>query len=245
MDHGALQQLVLAEDRHWWFVGRRRIVGKVLEALGLPKGARMLEAGCGGGGNLPLLARFGEVWAFELERDACAAAQSRGIGTVCAGSLPHEFPFAGQRFDAILLLDVLEHLTEPEASLRVLGDALAPGGHLIVTVPAYQWLWSQHDVLNEHVRRFTLATLEEQLAAGGFALALGSYFNSTLFPVAVAARLASRFGRQAAELEGLTLPPGNEVLARLFGAERHMAARGWLPFGLSVLGVATYSGGSS
>jgi len=241
MDRAALQAIVRAEDRHWWFVGRRRIVGRVLEDLSLEPGARLLEAGCGGGGNLPLMARFGEVSALELDEEACAAARSRGIGTVCLGSLPHAFPFVGQRFDVILLLDVLEHLTEPEASLRVLADALADDGHLIVTVPAYQWLWTQHDVLNHHVRRFTVDTLSEQLAAAGFTLTLGSYFNSALFPVAVMARLASRFGRQATEVAGLSIPVGNEMLAGLFGSERHIASRGWLPFGLSVLGVARRS----
>src|SRR6185312_16486006 len=112
-------------------------------------------AGCGSGGNLPMLAEFGEVSAFELDEAQLQRARERGIGTIARGSIPDALPFEGQRFDLVVMLDVLEHLEDDHAGLAAVLTRLAPGGFFLATVPAFPMLWSSHDVSHHHFRRYS------------------------------------------------------------------------------------------
>lgn len=236
MDRALTAEIAAVEDAHWWFRGRRAVVGRVLERLRLPPGARLLEAGCGSGGNLALLARYGRLRAFEPDPAMRAWASARGVVPVADGRLPDGIPFEGERFDAVLLLDVLEHVAEDQASLAALGARLAPGGRLVVTVPAYRWLWSAHDDANHHVRRYTRAGLVRTAWAAGLRVTWATYYNTLLFPVAAGARLASRLtGRTGSSGLGVPPHPFNDLLAGVFAAERHVVGRVPLPFGVSVL----------
>jgi SAM-dependent methyltransferase len=234
-----MAEIAAVEDAHWWFRGRRTVVARVLEQLRLPPDARLLEAGCGSGGNLALLARYGRLRAFEPDAEMRAWAEARGGVPVADGRLPGGVPFEDERFDAILLLDVLEHVEEDRASLAALGARLAPGGRLVVTVPAYRWLWSAHDDANHHVRRYTRGGLVRTAAAAGLRVVRATYYNTLLFPAAVGARLAGRLvGSAGSSGLGVLPPPVNRLLAGVFGAERHLVGRVPLPFGVSVLMVA-------
>lgn len=157
MDPKAYEQMAGLEDRHWWFVGRRQILSRVIAGIPLPPSACILEAGCGSGGNLEMLSQFGQVWAMERSEIALPLARARGIAIVEEGELPHRIPFGSQQFDLIALLDVLEHLDEDTAALEALIQRLKPSGYMVITVPAYPWLWSAHDELNHHKRRYTAA----------------------------------------------------------------------------------------
>ncbi len=136
---------------------------RTIERLGIPPRARILDAGCGSGRNMVELARRGQVTGVEISPTSVEVARARHVGEVVEGSVM-EMPFAEHSFDLAVCLDVIEHLPDDQGALRELRRVLAPGGALLVTVPAYQWLWSGHDKINQHCRRYSRATLSRPLA---------------------------------------------------------------------------------
>lgn len=226
------------ENHHWWFLGRRRILGRVLDSLQLPPDARVLEAGCGTGGNLALLARYGRLAAFELDDEARSLANARGIVEVQPGRLPDEMPF-DEPFDLIVLPDVLEHVEDDNGALRALAERLAPGGRLLLTVPAFDFLWSHHDVVHHHFRRYTRGRLVPQVERAGLRVAYAGYFNTFLFPVVCFARWVNRvLGRREGSDFSVPAPWVNGCLKNVFAAERWLVPRWRLPFGVSLLIIA-------
>ncbi|MEE4207372.1 MAG: class I SAM-dependent methyltransferase [Erythrobacter sp.] len=239
MELAAYHSLRDSQDRHWWFVGRRRIVAQLIRRfVRLPAGARVLEAGCGYGGNLAMLGEVGEVEAFEFDDDARAHAATLLRRSVAYGRLPDRVGFENENFDLIAMLDVLEHIDDDVASLRALGERLAPGGSLLLTVPAVPWLWSDHDVLHQHKRRYTRALLIERLREAGFEVAGVGYFNTLLFPLALAQRLLARILGAAAGDHSAPPEPINGLLAAIFSLEGRLLGRLPLPIGLSLFAVA-------
>lgn len=246
MDAALYAAYARAEDDHWWFRARRRIVARVLDGLALPDGARLLEVGCATGGNLRLLARYGTLDAAEMDGPSARYARQRGTGArVVEGFLPDGLPPAlDGPYDLIALLDVLEHIADDAASLRALLARAARGGALLLTVPAYGWLWSAHDVANHHERRYRRSDLVRRVAAAGWRVERATYFNTLLFPVVAAARVAGRAAervrgrRQASDLDVAPPPLLNRALEGLFASERALVPRVRLPFGVSVLVVA-------
>ena len=231
------------EDRHWWFVARRRILAAVLERSALlPRPARVLEAGCGTGGNLGMLSRFGAVRAFEPDTEARGKAARRNHCEISDGALPGRVPFAGERFDLVAVLDVLEHLDDDEAALRALAERLQPGGLILVSVPAYAFLWSRHDVAHHHKRRYTRASLLAVARAAGFEPVSVSYFNTLLFPLIVVRRMLGRLF--ALKGDDDAMPPLwlNRLLGAVFAFERRLVGRWRLPFGVSLLMLARKPG---
>jgi SAM-dependent methyltransferase len=229
------------EDRHWWYLGRRRIVTAVLARLNLPKPARVLDAGCGGGGNLGALALFGAVTGLEPAPEAAAAARAREIGEVVDGSV-EAMPFADGSFDVSTALDVIEHLDDDVAGLRELRRVTGPRGHLLVTVPAYQWLWGPHDVANEHRRRYARPSLLAAAEDAGWRPIRLSYFNCLLLPAVAAHRLLQRrrIGDEAPEVSDFERTPAwlDPVLELPLRAESAAIAAGLrIPAGLSLLGL--------
>lgn len=231
------------EDRHWWFVGRRAVLAALLDGLGLPADARILEVGCGTGGNLPLLGRYGRVTALEMDSYARTFAQQKTGVDVRDGVLPQRLPFDGERFDLVCLFDVLEHIPDDQAALAAIAGLLAPGGRLLLTVPAHPWLWGAHDKHLHHRRRYSHAGLRASLLEAGYAIDRTSFFNALLFLPAAAVRLADRWrDRVTASGSALPAPLANSVLTRLFAAEAPWLRRWNLPFGLSLLAVARPAG---
>jgi SAM-dependent methyltransferase len=228
------------EDHHWWFSGRRRIVNQLLERLPLPSSPRILDAGCGTGGNLAMLSRFGEVTGIERDHGARAIAIARGPWRIERANFPNEIPAFSDKFDLVVLLDVLEHIDEDAATLRALKRLLAPGGYLVITVPAFQFLWSRHDVEHHHMRRYVASDLRNLIQESGLRIQLLSYYNTWLFPLVAAIRLLDRiFGSQ--QVGGNLKLPGtmiNRILSGVFSSERHVLTRTCLPFGVSLLAVA-------
>ena len=228
------------EDRHWWFTGRRRIVAEVIRRMPLPADARILDAGCGTGGNLPMLARFGELTGAEFDAEAARLARRRGVCEVVRAGLPDAMPFSPAQFDLVTLLDVLEHIDDDAASLRTLGGLLAPGGHLLLTVPAFPFLWGPHDEAHHHRRRYRAAGLRAVIEQAGLKVQWLSHYNSALFPAVAAVRLLHRLLPEGPVGDELALPPApvNRLLEGLFAAERHLLGRVRLPVGVSLIAVA-------
>lgn len=239
MDRAVYRRMAALQDRHWWFVGRRRVLSAVLGRLGLPQGARILEAGCGTGGNLAMLGRFGEVHGFEPDAEARALVNGHISCDLRDGRLPDGIPFEPGGFDLVAALDVVEHLDDDRASLRALAAQLRPGGRLLITVPAWKFLWSRHDESHHHRRRYARGELLRLVEEAGLRPELISYFNSLLFPLVVTVRAAKKVLR-IEDVADDALPPAatNRILTALFAAERFLVGRLPMPPGVSLLVVA-------
>ena len=236
MDRAAYTSMSEQEGDHWWFVARRAIIDSLIRShVPLPDDARILEAGCGTGGNLALLAAHGALDALEYDPQARALAAARGIARrVEPGMLPDAIGFGDTSYDMIALLDVLEHVDDDVGSLRALGGRLAQGGRILLTVPAVPWLWSDHDALHHHKRRYTHERLVAVAQEAGLAVQASGYFNTLLFPLAVAQRMTHQLFRREAALDARPAPWLNRGLERIFAAERHLLGRLRFPIGLSL-----------
>ena len=228
------------ENDHWWYRGRRRVLDRVIAGLELPSNARILDAGCGSGRNMVLLARYGEVTGVELATASVAVARRRGVGEVIAGSV-EAMPLPDDRFDFAVILDVLEHLEDDGAALAEMRRVVAPGGRLLVTVPAYPWLWSSHDEVNHHRRRYTRATLLQVAAGAGWQATRTTHFNSLLLPVAVGLRTAQRLLRTSRDPRSDLRQSAlwfNRAMQAPLNVEALLIGRGGrIPAGLSLLAV--------
>lgn len=240
MDPSAYLEMAEVEARHWWFAGRRQILATMIGQLDLPKDARILEVGCGTGGNLQMLAGFGRVSAFEMDAVARAIASRKtaGLHDIRAGKCPDDIPFKEDRFDLICLFDVLEHIEQDAETLTTLRSLLTRDGCILITVPAYQWLYGSHDTFLHHKRRYSAKHLRLKLAAAGLRASKLSYFNTMLFPLAVAARLKDKLFRSTSAT-GTAVPPGaiNRAFRTIFGSERFLLKHFNLPFGVSLICV--------
>ena len=240
MDRDYEHQTHQAEDRHWWYRGRRTVLDGVIAGLGLPADPRILDAGCGSGRFMVELAKLGTVTGVELSDTSVVLARERQLGEVISGSVL-EMPFADDSFDLAVSLDVIEHLEDDLGALRELRRTIAPGGALLVTVPAYQWLWSGHDEINHHHRRYTRRSLQRVAEQAGWRQVRTTYFNSLLLPVAILLRVLDRFNTKTTESSlDLWVPPEplNWLLERPLTLEAALIARGGrIPAGLSLLAV--------
>jgi SAM-dependent methyltransferase len=240
MDRDYELQTHQAEDRHWWYRGRRTVLDGITAGLGLPPQARILDAGCGSGRNMVELARNGVVTGIELSETSVALARERDAGEVILGSVL-DMPFADASFDLAVSLDVIEHLEDDLSALRELRRTVAPGGALLVTVPAYQWLWSGHDEINHHHRRYTRRSLQQVAERAGWRQERTTYFNSLLLPVAILLRVLDRINTKTTESSlDLWVPPEplNWMLERPLAIEAALIRHGGrIPAGLSLLAV--------
>jgi SAM-dependent methyltransferase len=228
------------EDTHWWYRGRRRVIAELLRRVALPAGAEILDAGCGSGRNMVDLARLGTVTGVEIADASVARARERRVGEVVQCSIT-ELPFSDAQFDLAVSFDVIEHIDDQIRALAELHRVVRPGGTLVVTVPAYQWLWSEHDVINHHERRYTARTLIAPAEQAGWRAVRTTYFNGFLLPVAVVHRRLTRRSRLVGEpVSDLERTPErlNTVLEWPLRLEARAIGMGWrIPAGLSVAGV--------
>ena len=225
---------------HWWYRARRNILSDLIERrIKLPADARILEIGCGTGHNVLMLQRFGEVDAIEIDEAARELAAERLGKAVGAAPLPELAGVPDGGYDLIAILDVLEHVEADEQALASMARKLRGGGRILLTVPAHPWMWSAHDVVNHHQRRYTKRSLQDVIARSGLKLEMISYFNSLLFPLAAGARLAGRVtGKQDSD-DKLPPRPVNKLFEALFNLERHALGRVPFPPGVSLVAIVS------
>ncbi|OYY91164.1 MAG: SAM-dependent methyltransferase [Sphingomonas sp. 28-66-16] len=239
MDRIVYDRMAAHDSTHWWYRARRDILADyIAREATLPTDARILEIGCGTGHNLAMLAAFGRVEAIEIDPVARGIASERLGRPVGDAPLPALPGIERGAYDLIAVLDVVEHIEDDVAALRAMRDCLKPGGKILITVPAHQWMWSAHDVVNHHHRRYSKATLAAAIRAAGLAPGKLGYFNSLLFPLAAAARLAGRMtGRDDSDDSP---PPAalNKLFETIFGWERHLVGRLPMPPGVSIVTLA-------
>ena len=239
MDRRVYDRMAEHDSTHWWYRARRDILDDyITRYAALPADARILEIGCGTGHNLPMLARHGAVEAIEIDAAANAIAAGRLGHPVGTAPLPALPSIARGAYDLVAVLDVVEHIEDDVAALAAMAECLKPGGHILITVPAHQWMWSAHDVVNHHHRRYSKATLARAIAAAGLRHNGLRYFNSLLFPLAAAARIAGRItGREDSD-DSPPAAPVNALFERIFGLERHLLGRLPMPPGVSIVTLA-------
>jgi SAM-dependent methyltransferase len=238
MDQRLMKVLLDVDEHHWWYRGRRRIVRAELDGLALPLDARILDAGCGSGRMLQELAAYGQISGIELDEDAAAMAAQRDCGEVEVGRL-EDLPWDDGTFDLITSLDVVEHTPNDREALAELRRVSKPGGWLLITVPAYQTLWSLHDVANHHFRRYNRASLSAPARDAGWQVERMTFFNSLPLAPAAVVRLAQRRKQlQDGYKPNVELGPPwlNSVFDMPMRAEARWLRRGRsLPAGLSLL----------
>lgn len=239
MDRRVYDRMAEHDSTHWWYRARRDILSDFLtREAALPQHARILEIGCGTGHNLPMLAQFGTVDALEIDpaaRDVAGKRLGKPVGDAPLPALPG---VPARHYDLIAVLDVVEHIEDDVAALQAMRERLAPGGKILITVPAHQWMWSAHDVVNHHHRRYSKDSLQKVIAAAGLRSQKLGYFNSLLFPLAAGARIVGRItGRDDSDD---TPPPRplNALFETIFRIERHLVGRVPMPPGVSILTLA-------
>jgi len=240
MERVVYEQMAELDDRHWWYRARREIIADLIRREArLPGNAQILEIGCGTGHNLAMLSGFGHVEGLELDDEARAISEKRLGRKVMRSPLPELAEVKDRHYDLIGAFDVIEHIEDDSAALASIATKLKPGGKFMMTVPAHQWMWSAHDVVNHHKRRYSKRSLRGLVEASPLKLDKIGYFNSLLFPLAVAERAASKVRKK--EDADVKLPPAplNAALELVFGAERHLIGRLPLPIGLSLFAVAS------
>lgn len=227
--------------RHWWWRVREDIlIEKIRGILAGRRDARILDVGCGAALFFDALASFGQIEG--IESDASAVEHSgKWRNRIAIGELDDAYE-PDAPFDLILMLDVLEHLREPDLLLRRAARILAPAGHVLVTVPAFKWLWTAHDELNHHVTRYTAADMQHEFERAGLVPVETGYLFQSLVVPKLLVRLKESMSPPSVRVPATPPSPINDAVQAWFRLEHRIA--GWLPFGGSVIAVAAMSAGS-
>lgn len=244
MDQEFFREYAQIEDTHWWFRGRRTIFSQLLARVEDPHGhgLRILDIGFGTGAMLTFLSRYGAVVGMDMSAEAIRFARTRCDRPMLLGDVLR-IPLTTASVDLVTAFDILEHVDDDSDALAELARVCRPGGHALLTVPAFEFLWGNQDVISHHRRRYTRRDFRTRVEAAGFRIDRLSYFNALLFPVVAAVRVARRLrGAPTGEVKSdfTMTKPGlvNDVLTRIFAAEGALLTRWRLPVGVSLLCLA-------
>jgi ubiquinone/menaquinone biosynthesis C-methylase UbiE len=229
------------EETYWWFVARRKLVCELIDRLGMPAQTRLLDVGCGTGANLKAFDQNFERVGIDMSRAALGFCQQRGLDSLVQAKI-EQSGMEHDTFDIVTALDMLEHVDDDMVALRELWRVSKPGGFLLITVPAFGFLWSEHDEALHHRRRYTVAELESKLASAGFCVTRISYFLATLFLPILVARTIQNITKKRVEPQAthVILPAWlNSLIVRVLDLERKLLQWSWrLPFGVSIVALA-------
>ncbi|HEX9722170.1 MAG TPA: class I SAM-dependent methyltransferase [Candidatus Paceibacterota bacterium] len=241
MKENSIHDLYKHETSYWWHKGRRVVIDSMLKRFLEPRSAlRILDVGCGTGMNLELLSKFGQVHGVDASPIAVHYCLQRGFSDVYEGRA-EDLKFADESFDMVVAIELLEHVQEDVDTLREFARVLRPGGLLFLTVPAYQFLWTEHDEVLDHVRRYTLGELKKKLQEAGFRVEKGTYMVTFTSPLFVYRLFRHLFGKKNETPKTSYVPvPSflNAIFVASFFLEATIVKYVSLPFGISVLCVA-------
>lgn len=253
------------EDTHWWFVGRRAILESFMRGIvehvkqGGPNGPastngtsldtvegtvqnlRILDVGCGTGANLEMLSEFGRAEGVDVSDQALTFCKSKGL-QVHKG-LAETLPFEDSEFDVVTGLDVIEHLDDDIRGLKEMNRVTKSGGHTLIFVPAFMWLWGVQDDVSNHRIRYNRKQIVERVEEAGFTVERATYANFTFFAPILAGRTIMRLTGLKPESENnVNVSALNGIFGKIFAAERHFLKRLDFPFGVSIVVVARKDG---
>jgi SAM-dependent methyltransferase len=240
MNSSEYDKMYQLEELNWWYASRRDLVLNIADKLSKSftvKPVNILDAGCGTGLNLKYLQNYGDPVGLDISEEALAFSRVRGLSSLVCGSTDR-LPFKSRVFDLVLALDVLEHVEDDNSAIREIYRILRQGGSLIVTVPAFMSLWSEHDLAVHHMRRYTRTEILDILQSGGFRIERASYWNFFLFLPVFAIRHMKRFSFTGAKKQTdlAELPPIlNNFLVGLLRLERSIFGQFNLPIGISII----------
>src|SRR5213082_1511335 len=214
------------EGKHWWYLGGHRIMASFVGRIALElrryndTAPRLLDVGCGTGGNLEMLSEFGAVEGVDVSQDAVEFCRARGVAPVKQAAA-EDLPYNDESFDLVTGFDVIEHLDDDVAGLREMRRVLRPGGRVMVIVPAFMWLWGVQDDVSHHRRRYTLSSLRRVMTEAGFEVERATYANITFFAPILAGRALMRvMGLLPTSENNINVSALNGVLGRVLGPAR-------------------------
>lgn len=244
MNRSEYETMYRVEDTHWWYRSLRALIRSALDDHAFADAGRLLDIGCGTGGNLAMLDRDVEAAGIDCSRDALSYCSGRGLTRVAQADA-HALPFPSCSFHGALMMDLLYHRGVPDklAALAESKRVLKPGGILLVNVPAYQWLHSSHDEAIHTGHRFTRSDLLSLIESAGLESIRATYWNAALFPAIALLRLWRRYApRPGSDLDGYKDGFAAKLLGGVLGLERGVLRHFNLPFGVSIFAVARKPG---
>lgn len=227
------------EERHWWHVSKRNAVTRLIEKYIGKKNLKILDVGCGSGMNLTALGKYGDAFGIDSSPEAIMFCKKRNLKNVKLG-IAEKTGFAANSFDLITALDVIEHTKDDSKSLEELYRILKPGGYIIITVPAYEALWSQWDVVLQHYRRYSREGLIKLLKDKKFEILKLSYMYSfALLPVIVVRFFKNRLYKDNYPSDFSVTPDSANWLLKLVSKlELYLLLIWSIPFGTALITVA-------
>jgi len=236
-----IEKIAAQEEENWWFIGRSKIISSIMENyIGLKSNLKILDVGCGAGYTTFTLTKFGNVYGMDYSFQALKYSNKRGLDKVLKSSV-YALPFQTNTFDVITMFDSLEHMANDLEVLKELKRILKKDGMIFISVPAFQFLWSIHDVVLSHFRRYNSKSLASVLIRAGFKNIWSSYFMSFLFPIVAISKLVDRkkTNKENNMETGVEVPKIiNKILKKLLFFENTIIKKMKMPFGLSLFCVA-------
>lgn len=234
------EKLYNFEGFYWWHVGRRYILDAFLKRFLKNRNNKILEIGCGTGGNLEVLGKFGEITGLDNSEEALSFCKKRGFDNLILGRA-EKIDFPSEQIDLVVALDVLEHIKEDEKAMGEAWRVLKRGGYFILTVPAYQFLWSEHDEVLSHQRRYSISELSQKIEKSGFNIIKISYVISFVFPLVLGYRIFRKifWPKSRQNTAYLMLPKFiNNFFIYLLKLESFLLKYFNFPFGVSIIVIA-------
>lgn len=245
MDKAYYNKYYLFERKHWWFTVREKIIGQAIVTwVGPSASERILNTGVATARSTQFLDQFGAVTSVENDKECCRFVREELNLPVIEASVT-ELPFPHESFDLVTAFDVIEHVKQDEKAITEFNRVLKPAASLVITVPAYPFLWSEHDEVNHHYRRYTASAVRELLSRNGFDIVYLTYFNSLLLLPIAAYRILSRSLRSKRHnrYSDFEMPAGiigwlNIIFKNIFLFESRLLKKFRMPAGVSILVVA-------